>query len=61
MRKFDDQPQKAIASELHVSENIVEKRMMRALQMLLENLKQARGEPGNPQGKDVRRRKRRDA
>jgi RNA polymerase sigma factor (sigma-70 family) len=61
MRKFDDQPQKAIASELHVSENIVEKRMMRALQMLLENLKQARGEPGSPQGDEVKRRKRRDA
>ena len=61
MRKFDDQPQKAIASELHVSENIVEKRMMRALQMLLENLKQARGEPGSPQGEDIKRRKRRDA
>jgi RNA polymerase sigma-70 factor (ECF subfamily) len=61
MRKFDDQPQKAIASELHVSENIVEKRMMRALQMLLENLKQARGEPGSPQGEEIKRRKRRDA
>ncbi len=61
MRKFDDQPQKAIASELHVSENIVEKRMMRALQMLLENLKQAHGEPGSPQDEEIKRRKRRDA
>jgi RNA polymerase sigma factor (sigma-70 family) len=61
MRKFDDQPQKAIASELHVSENVVEKRMMRALQMLLENLKQAHGETGSPQDEEIRRRKRRDA
>jgi len=39
MRKFDDMPQKAIAAQLRVSENTVEKRMVRALRMLLEDLK----------------------
>ncbi len=39
MRKFDDMPQKAIAAKLRVSENIVEKRMARALRMILEHLK----------------------
>jgi RNA polymerase sigma-70 factor (ECF subfamily) len=39
MRKFDDMPQKAIAAQLRVSENTVEKHMVRALRMLLEDLK----------------------
>lgn len=39
MRKFDDMPQKAIAAQLRVSENTVEKRMVRALRMILEDLK----------------------
>lgn len=39
MRKFDDVPQKIIAARLRVSENIVEKRMSRALRMILEDLK----------------------
>jgi RNA polymerase sigma-70 factor (ECF subfamily) len=39
MRKFDDMPQKAIAVQLRVSENTVEKRMVRALRMILEDLK----------------------
>ncbi|MGA2709332.1 MAG: RNA polymerase sigma factor [Steroidobacteraceae bacterium] len=39
MRKFDDMPQKAIAAQLRVSENTVEKWMVRALRMILEDLK----------------------
>jgi RNA polymerase sigma factor (sigma-70 family) len=39
MRKFDDMPQKAIAAQLRVSENTIEKRMVRALRMILEDLK----------------------
>jgi RNA polymerase sigma factor (sigma-70 family) len=39
MRKFDDMPQKAIAARLRVSENTIEKRMVRALRMILEDLK----------------------
>jgi RNA polymerase sigma factor (sigma-70 family) len=39
MRKFDDMPQKAIAAQLRVSENTVEKRMVRALRMILEDLR----------------------
>jgi RNA polymerase sigma factor (sigma-70 family) len=38
MRKFDAMPQKAIATELRISEHTVEKRMSRALRMLLEHL-----------------------
>jgi RNA polymerase sigma factor (sigma-70 family) len=38
MRKFDDIPQKAIAAKLRVSENTVEKRMSRALRLILEDL-----------------------
>src|SRR5579862_3157132 len=38
MRKFDGKSQKAIAAELQISENIVEKRMSRALRMILEQL-----------------------
>jgi RNA polymerase sigma factor (sigma-70 family) len=38
MRKFDDKPQKAIAAELRISENTVERRMSRALLMVLEQL-----------------------
>jgi RNA polymerase sigma-70 factor (ECF subfamily) len=39
MRKFDDMPQKAIAAQLRVSENTVEKRMVSALRIILEDLK----------------------
>ena len=39
MRKFDDKPQKAIAAELRISENTVEKRMSRALRMILAALR----------------------
>lgn len=39
MRKFDDMPQKAIAAKLRISENAVEKRMTRALRVLLEHLR----------------------
>jgi RNA polymerase sigma factor (sigma-70 family) len=38
MRKFDDMPQKAIAAELRISENTVEKRMARALRIIIEYL-----------------------
>lgn len=38
MRRFDDMPQKAIAAELGISENAVEKRMSRALRMVVEHL-----------------------
>lgn len=38
MRKFDDMSQKSIAAELQISENVVEKRMSRALRMILEQL-----------------------
>ena len=61
MRKFEDRPQKAIAAELHISENVVEKRMMRALRMILDNLKQARGEGETPRSDELERRERRDA
>jgi RNA polymerase sigma factor (sigma-70 family) len=46
MRKFDDMPQKAIAAELRISENTVEKRMSRALRMIVEylQLREQRGE-----------------
>jgi RNA polymerase sigma factor (sigma-70 family) len=46
MRKFDDMPQKAIAAELRISENSVEKRMSRALRMIVEylQLREQRGE-----------------
>jgi RNA polymerase sigma-70 factor (ECF subfamily) len=38
MRKFDDRPQKVIAAELRISENTVERRMTRALQLILDHL-----------------------
>jgi RNA polymerase sigma factor (sigma-70 family) len=38
MRKFDDMPQKVIAAELRISENTVEKRMSRALRIIIEYL-----------------------
>jgi DNA-directed RNA polymerase specialized sigma24 family protein len=38
MRKFDDMPQKAIAAELRISENTVEKLMSRSLRMIVEYL-----------------------
>jgi RNA polymerase sigma-70 factor (ECF subfamily) len=38
MRKFDDMPQKVIAAELQISENMVEKRMSRALRIIMEYL-----------------------
>jgi len=38
MRKFDDKPQKVIAAELRISENTVEKRMSRALRIIIEYL-----------------------
>jgi RNA polymerase sigma-70 factor (ECF subfamily) len=40
MRKFDDMPQKAIAAELRISENTVEKLISRALRMIVEYLQQ---------------------
>jgi RNA polymerase sigma factor (sigma-70 family) len=42
MRKFDDMPQKAIAAQLRISENRVEKQLSRARRMILEQL--TRGE-----------------
>ena len=58
MRKFDDVPQKVIAAELRISENTVEKRMSRALRMIVEylQLRERRGEndvrlaPGESKG-----------
>jgi len=47
MRKFEDKPQKAIAAELRISENIVEKRMSRALRMILAQFQANAGEPAN--------------
>jgi RNA polymerase sigma-70 factor (ECF subfamily) len=38
MRKFQDMPQKAIAAELRISENAVEKRMTRAIRLIVEYL-----------------------
>jgi len=38
MRKFEDIPQKVIAAELRISENTVEKRMSRALRIIIEYL-----------------------
>jgi RNA polymerase sigma-70 factor (ECF subfamily) len=52
MRKFDDMPQKAIAAQLRVSENTVEKRMVRALRMILEDLKTNEEDLGIPAGRD---------
>jgi RNA polymerase sigma factor (sigma-70 family) len=62
MRKFDDKPQKAIAAELRISENIVEKRMSRALRMILEQLQADERELENGSRFDRTERKdRRDA
>jgi RNA polymerase sigma-70 factor (ECF subfamily) len=47
MRKFDGKSQKAIAAELQISENIVEKRMSRALRMILEQLQASAKEVAN--------------
>ncbi len=64
MRKFDDKPQKAIAAELQISENTVEKRMSRALRMILEHL-QARSakevENGSSPDRPLSVKERRDA
>jgi RNA polymerase sigma factor (sigma-70 family) len=38
MRKFQDMPQKVIAAELRISENAVEKRMTRAIRLIVEYL-----------------------
>jgi RNA polymerase sigma factor (sigma-70 family) len=38
MRKFQDMPQKAIAAELRISENAVEKRMTRAIRQIVDYL-----------------------
>jgi RNA polymerase sigma factor (sigma-70 family) len=62
MRKFDDKPQKAIAAELGISENIVERRMSRALRMILEQLQAGEGELMNGSRFDrIERKNRRDA
>ena len=62
MRKFDDKPQKAIAAELRISENIVERRMSRALRMILEQLQAGQGELMNGSRFDrIERKNRRDA
>jgi RNA polymerase sigma factor (sigma-70 family) len=61
MRTFEDRPQKVIAAELNISENVVEKRMMRALRMVVDSVKQARGESDIPQSGEIRRRARRGA
>jgi DNA-directed RNA polymerase specialized sigma24 family protein len=62
MRKFDGKPQKAIAAELRISENIVEKRMSRALRMILEQLQASEGELENGSGIDrIERKDRRGA
>jgi len=62
MRKFDGKPQKAIAAELRISENIVEKRMSRALRMILEQLQASEGESENGSGIDrIERKDRRGA
>jgi RNA polymerase sigma factor (sigma-70 family) len=62
MRKFDDKPQKAIAAELRISENIVERRMSRALRMILEQLQAGEGEFMNGSRFDrIERKNRRDA
>ena len=47
MRKFDDKPQKVIAAELRISENSVEKRMSRALRIIMEQLQTSAGEMEN--------------
>jgi RNA polymerase sigma factor (sigma-70 family) len=52
MRKFDDMSQKAIAVQLRVSENTVEKRMVRALRMILEDLKTAEKDSDIRAGRD---------
>ena len=58
MRKIDGKPQKAIAAELRISENVVEKRMSRALRMILEELQASGGELEH--GSNVARTERRD-
>ena len=47
MRKFDDKPQKVIAAELRISENSVEKRMSRALRIIMEQLQTSAREMEN--------------
>jgi len=62
MRKFDDRPQKMIAAELRISENIVERRLSRALQLILDHLNTNRGELEHGLGFiRAERRQRRDA
>jgi len=62
MRKFDDKPQKAIAAELQISENTVERRMSRALRMIMEYLQENAGELNNGSRLDrIERKERRDA
>jgi RNA polymerase sigma factor (sigma-70 family) len=50
MRRFDDKSQKVIAAELRINENTVEKRMSRALRMILEHLSAGAGEPEDDWG-----------
>jgi RNA polymerase sigma-70 factor (ECF subfamily) len=52
MRKFDDLSQKAIAVQLRVSENTVEKRMVRALRMILEDMKTTEKDFDSRAGRD---------
>jgi RNA polymerase sigma factor (sigma-70 family) len=58
MRKIDGKPQKAIAAELRISENVVEKRMSRALRIILEELQASEGELEH--GSSVARTERKD-
>jgi RNA polymerase sigma factor (sigma-70 family) len=50
MRKIDDMPQKAIAAQLRISENRVEKQLSRARRMLLEQLTRSESEIENAIG-----------
>ena len=57
MRKFHDMSQKAIAAQLCISENAVEKRMSRALRKLVEymQLEDSEKRPLAPQQRRVLR------
>jgi RNA polymerase sigma factor (sigma-70 family) len=48
MRKFQDMPQKAIAAELRISENAVEKRMTRAIRQIVDYLQHDELERASP-------------
>jgi RNA polymerase sigma factor (sigma-70 family) len=62
MRKLDDMPQKAIAVQLRVSENTVEKRMVRALRMILEDMNTTENELDlRPGRRQIANKARRDA